>query len=374
MLKRLRWDKFPLGLQQDFAAYLEWAAVPDPLDEDARPRALSARTLRLQGQHIHSAANAAVAAGAPINSLTSLAALVEPETIRALLRHLRKQAGDKATAYLHGIAITLIAVASEWVKAPAETVAALKAIRRKIGALPPGLTEKNKELLRTFDDPSLLIDLIQLPDRVWRAARRKPSPWSFVDLQSALAIDILLHAPMRMQNLSALQFERHLHWTQGRHKPVLVKLDADETKTKTEDIRELPGALGDRLQVFRNEIAPAVIGKRADFLFVRNDGKPKTQAAVATAICKTIRRYLGIKMTPHQFRHLCAKVILDNNPGAHELVRQMLAHTSHKTTTAFYAGIDTRRAGRAHAELIDRLRAYNLTRSRKRRRDPPEDR
>jgi integrase len=71
-------------------------------------------------------------------------------------------------------------------------------------------------------------------------------------------------------------------------------------------------------------------------------------------------------MTPHQFRHLCAKLILDRNPGAYELVRQMLGHTSQKTTANSYAGIDTLRAGRAHAELVNKLRESKLGRDRHR--------
>jgi hypothetical protein len=38
------------------------------------------------------------------------------------------------------------------------------------------------------------------------------------------------------------------------------------------------------------------------------------------------------------------------------VVRQLLGHKELKTTTRFYAGPDTRRAGRAHAELISKLR------------------
>src|SRR6185503_20184981 len=93
-------------------------------------------------------------------------------------------------------------------------------------------TEKNRRLLRTFEDPRLQAELVQLPDRIWHAAQRDlaTSRRPFIDLQSALAIDLLLHAPMRMQNLASLNFDEHLHWPQGRRKPALITFRADETK------------------------------------------------------------------------------------------------------------------------------------------------
>src|SRR5262249_48933698 len=122
----------------------------------------------------------------------------------------------------------------------------------------------------------------------------------------------------------------------------------------------------------RNEIAPAVIGERANTVFVTFSGRPRKQDTIKMTITKTISRYLGVKLTPHQFRHLAAKIILDNNPGAFELVRQLLGHKNLKTTTNFYAGIDTRRAGRAHADLIMKLRESKLSRGRRRRTRTPQ--
>jgi hypothetical protein len=138
ILRRTPWEQLPAPFRQDTTNYLGWAAVPDPLDERARARALAPQTLRLQQQHIHSAATAAIAAGVAIERLTSLACLVEPEMVRTILRHRRREDGSKPTAYTHGIAITLISVAKEWVKAAPDIVAALKTLRRKLGALPPG--------------------------------------------------------------------------------------------------------------------------------------------------------------------------------------------------------------------------------------------
>jgi integrase len=363
----IAWEQFPSSFREDVERYLTWASVPDPLAPGARARALAPLSLRLQKTHILSAARAAAAAGVRLDQVTSLASLVEPETFRTLLRHRWRE--DGSAGYSRGVAITLIAIASEWVKAPPEVIATLKALRSKLGTPPSGLTEKNKTLLRRFEDPRLIAALVQLPDRLWHTARRGlgGSRRFFIDLQSSLAIDLLLHVPMRMQNLSSLTFSQHLHWPQGRRKPALLTLRGDETKNDLPLEFELPTVLAERLQIYRNELAPLVIGKRPDAVFFSFNGEPKTQGAIKVAIEKTVLRHLGVKMTPHQFRHLAAKIALDGNPGAYELVRQLLGHKNLSTTTNFYAGIDTRRAGRAHAELVMKLRESQLDRGRVRR-------
>jgi integrase len=370
---RIPWQQLPGSFQDDVKRYLTWASVPDPLAENARARALAPLSLRLQQTHIHSAASAAAAAGIPVDQITSLASLVEPETFRAILRHRWRGDGRKLSAFTHGLGITLTAIALEWVKASPDVIATLKNLRSKLGTLPTGLTEKNRSLLRTFDDPRLLAALVQLPDRLWHTARRSlaTSRWAFIDLQSALAIDLLLHVPMRMQNLASLKFDEHVHWPQGRRKPALITFRADETKNDVVLEFELPTVLAERLHVYRNELAPAVIGKRPDAVFVSFKGKPKKN--IKGAIEKTVLRHLGVKITPHQFRHLAAKIALDANPGAYELVRQLLGHKNLRTTTNNYAGIDTRRAGRAHADLIMRLRESTLGRARHRRTPRPRE-
>jgi integrase len=127
----------------------------------------------------------------------------------------------------------------------------------------------------------------------------------------------------------------------------------------------IPAVLADRLLTYRNEIAPKVTGRRPDAMFVAWTGTPRGQSAITVAIEKAVARNLGVKLTPHQFRHIVAKIILDANPGAYELVRQMLGHKNLKTTTGHYAGIDTRRAGRAHADLVLKLREARLRGSRR---------
>jgi integrase len=355
---RFPWHDLPTSFLRDVDNYLKWASVPDPLDENARRTPLAPKTLRLQRDHIHSAVTAAIAAGKDGNQLVGLESLVELETFKKILRYRWESEGRKLSAYTRGLAGSLIAIAKEWARVPNDALAALKAIRHKLGALPIGLTDKNKNLLRQFNDKGLLRRLVNLPDRLWRhaASELKTSRRQFIDLQNALAIDILLVAPLRMKNLTALNFDEHIYWPEGQGKPAIVVFNADETKNKVPLEFELPPVLSDRLHVLRNKIAPMVTGRRLDHLFVTWRGKPRTQGALAVAIEKTVLKYVGVRLTPHQFRHLAAKIILDANPGAYELVRELMGHKNMQTTTNFYAGIDTRRAGRAHIELIPKIR------------------
>jgi integrase len=356
---RFPWQDLPMSFRQDVDDYLKWAAVPDPLDDNARRTPLAPRTIHLQWDHVHSAVTAAVAAGIDGNQLVGSESLVELETFKKILRYRWESEGRKLTAYTHGLAGSLIAIAKEWVRVP--NVAALKATRHKLGALPIGLTDKNKDLLRHFNDKGLLRRLVNLPERLWRHAtgELKTSRREFIDLQNGLAVDILLVAPLRMKNLTALNFDEHIHWPEGQGKPAIVVFKADETKNKVPLEFELPPVLSDRLHLLRNQIAPMVTGRRPDHLFVTWRGKPRPQGALAVAIEKTVLKYVGVRLTPHQFRHLAAKIILDQNPGAFELVRELMGHKNIQTTINFYAGIDTKRAGRAQIELIAKIRRGN---------------
>jgi len=357
-LPRFPWAELSASFQHDVEQYLIWASVPDPLEDEARPRPLARRTLDLRRDQIHSAVTSAIAAGISSAELANLSCLTQVEHFKKILKHRWEGEGRKLIAYTHGIAGTLIAIASEWVKVPNDHLQALKAARRRLGAMKFGMTDKNKNLLRKFDDPRLLVRLLNLPDKLWRQkiSELKTSRRGFIELQGALAIEMLLFAPLRMNNLSSLSFKKHIQWPHGYEKAAWLIIGEDETKNRIPLEFELPQALSKRLADYQRSIAPAVTGIRPTQLFVSWSGQPKSQAAVALTIEKTVLKYVGVRLTPHQFRHLAAKIMLDQNPGAYELVRQLMGHKNMQTTTNFYAGIDTRRAGRAHSELIVRLK------------------
>jgi integrase len=270
------------------------------------------------------------------------------------LRQRHSEAAGKANAYNEGLAKALISIAKEWVEPDASVIAELKRLATKLPRLTPGLTDKNNALLRAFNDPELLGRLLALPDRVWREAlEQAPSERQLAKAQAALAIAILTYAPLRIANLSALAFGKTLFLPSRDSQETHIEIPASEMKNREPFAITLPPKLTAILRTYRDTILKGSGGKESTFVFDNGAGEPKLETTISWLIERTIQRRLGIKMTAHQFRHLAAKVILDADPGAYETVRQLLGHRNLTTTVNHYAGLNTRRAGRHHAALIE---------------------
>jgi len=67
-------------------------------------------------------------------------------------------------------------------------------------------------------------------------------------------------------------------------------------------------------------------------------------------------RETGLEVHVHLFRHLAAKLFLDQNPGQYESVRRQLGHRSMETTLRAYAGMEAAAASRHFDATILKLR------------------
>jgi integrase len=360
--------------------------------------------LRLIRQHLHSAASAAVAAGVAVEQLASLAILVQPDTFRIVLRQLWQQDGRKLSAYTHGIAITLIAIAAEWVQLPAETIATFKTLRKQLGMLPSGLTEKNEAVLRAFDDPYLLKALMDLPDRLWRDARRSNGPYAFVALQTALAIDILTHVPVRMpvitsvqllelglklmdenkpqpdasldvhravayrdglmiavlaylpirpKNLASLEIGRHIVLENGRW---FILVPREETKSGKRIQFELPEALIPYLNLYLESVRPGILaGKKLRALWVSPKRGPLSYVGIIKSFGRLSER-LGVKISPHDARDAAVTTWAIARPDQIGIARDLLYHSNPDTSTRHYNRARGIEASRTYRRIIHAIR------------------
>jgi integrase len=372
---RTAWTELPRAFREDVKEFLKWCAGVDRFAANARLRPLAPQTVKLRQNQIHAAVTALVESGVSPRVIRSLRDLVSPKNFKRILQRRYESVGRRENIFNRDLARALLEIARLWVKVDATTLSG--ELRRLSSAVPtplPGLTDKNKKALRQFDDPAVLLRLYDLPNRLWAEVKRERDPdrYTLVKAQAAIAIGILLYMPIRLQNLAALTFDVHLFMKEARGAVSSLEVPADEVKNGLEIGFDIPADddhinLAKILIEYRNRIAPKVIGRRPDRLFVKTDGTPKNQWAVAWMIRKYLRRRAGIEFSPHMFRHLSAKVVLDLEPGNFQTPRQLLGHRSERTTATIYAGISSRRAARHHRELVKAALAAKVTPRRQKR-------
>jgi integrase len=368
--KRVGWTHLTSSFRKDVEDHLGWCSGADVFAADARSRALAPRTLKLRRNQIHAAVTALVESGVKPSEIKSLADLVCPGNFKRILRHRLAAVGGRENAFNRDLAEALVQLGREWVKLDPAVLAELKRLTGKVPMPAAGLTSKNKASLRQFDDLAVLERLIDLPNRLWVEVKREANPnfRTLAKAQAALGVAILSYMPLRAENLTALTFGVHLFMGDGARATSALEVPAGEMKNDAEMAFDIPPHVAKMIVEYRDRIAPKVIGHRPERVFVNANGSPKSQATVTWLIKTYLQRRAGILLTPHQFRHLSAKVILDAEPGSFETVGQLLGHKNRKTTVNYYAGINARRAARHHQRLIERaLEAQKPTRRRKKR-------
>jgi integrase len=353
--RRIDWGLLPLRFRKDVDSFLDWCAGVDPFAADARSRALAPQTVKLRRAQIHAAATALSESGVNPKTIRSLRDLVSPENMKRIVRRRHEMVGGRENIFNHDLARTLVEIAGRWVKVRPVALDKLKQFASNVPTPVSGLTSKNKTTLRQFDDPANFRRLFEFSNRLWAEVKRdtRPSFRTLVKAQAALGIGILCYMPMRPQNLSALKFDEHLFLHEGRNAISSLELPAHEVKNRMALAFDIPPHLAKMLIEYRNRLAPKVIGRRPDRLFVKADGTAKNQWAVAWLIRTYLRKRAGLQLSPHQFRHSIAKFLLDAEPGNFETVRQLLGHANLHTTVAAYAGISSRRAARHHQRLVE---------------------
>ena len=129
--------------------------------------------------------------------------------------------------------MSLTQVAKHYVGATAEEIAQLKRIASKLPSVPHELTPKNKALLRQFEFERLRAKLLFLPEQLVAEVGKdlETDRLNFVKPQVAIAIDFELAIPLRPQNLSSLNWQRHFSEPDGPRGRLLLHIPASETKS-----------------------------------------------------------------------------------------------------------------------------------------------
>jgi hypothetical protein len=291
------------SFKNDMEAYLAWCASTDPFAADARPRPLAPATIRLRRDQIHAAVTALVESGIAPESITALGDLVTVPNFKRIAQRRLEMADGNTNSFNRGLAGALVQAAKEWPKTDAAVLTELKRLASKLPAPRGDLTAKNKRFLRQFDDPVVLQRLRALPAKLWSKVRRdKSGNFRTLSLaQAALALEILIYMPIRVQNLARLEFDRHLFLRDGPGAVSTLDIPADEVKNKRPIEFDIPPHIARMLIEYRDHILPSIIGRKPDRLFVNPDGTPKHPQSLSKLIGRIVRRYAGANLSPTSF-------------------------------------------------------------------------
>jgi integrase len=347
-------SSFPVSLQEDLARYLDSLGDGDLFAEEAAERRMAANTVRQRGVELGLALSALVASGRDAASVTSLACLVEPSAYTSILRHYLKDGQPRPFA--HNVAQALTTLAKRWVKVNAATLDKLRELQRRLGPQPKRLTEKNRRLLRTLDDLDVRAKFLFLPERLASWAERRMSLQAAVAMRSAVAIGILQSAPLRIANLAGLRVDRRLVRPGGQRSLWQIDIPAHEVKNDQPLVHELPRRVTTLVDRYIRRFRPVLASPGNPYLFPVGLTH-KGSHGLSQQIRGVLADWVGIDMTPHQFRHFAGRVMQQHSPGAFAAIAQLLGHKDVRTTIAYYAELDTLSAGRQFDAFLEAERS-----------------
>jgi integrase len=214
------------------------------------------------------------------------------------------------------------------------------------------LTEKNRELLRTLDDPDVRARLLLLPERLSNCAERRTPVQGAVTMQIAVAIGILQSAPLRIANLAGLRVDRHLVRPGGPRSLWQIDIPPQEVKNDQPLVHELLRRVTTLLDRYLRRFRPALAEPGNPYLFPVGPTR-KGSHGFSQQIRAALADWVGIDMTPHQFRHFAGRVMQQHSPGAFAAIAQLLGHKDVRTTIAYYAELDTLSAGRQFDAFLE---------------------
>ena len=294
--------------------------------------------------------------GADLRQASSLDDLFAPDQVEHAFRWLWERNGNATSKHIGEIAWTIRCYAVKYRQPSDEAEAFFSQLVSRLRVQSTGLSDKNLACIRQFDDPKAVQRFVSLPPLLWNRAynTRKigsgaPSKKAALLIQAAVAIEILTFAPMRLKNLRNLHLDRHMSWQSGR---LRITIPANEVKNSQALDFNLPQQTSERIARYIEEWRSIYLPKANPYLFPGRNMQPKDMTAVRRQIEKALWDHAGLRLTPHQFRHVAAKVLLDNRPGHYEVVRKLLGHKSMHTTYAHYAGGETQAAVELYADVV----------------------
>ena len=351
-----KWEEFPEGLRRNIDSYLAGLQKHRKGANGKRARPCSAKSIRTRRAELAAVAQMAVKVGRPIDSLTSLAALVHPDVVEKVVEGYWARNGKEPKIFTIELGWKLLSVARQ-VGLDEAAIHRLEEIRATLEEYRRGgMTEKNLQLVRKVLTPGIWKSVVLLPETLMREARANlghAPVKAALTAQIAVAIAILVYAPIRLKNLVSIEMDKNLIKPGGPNGSFLLTFPYFDVKNRVDLNFEfdagLTGLIDEYIHDFRRHL---LRGSNTNWLFPGVTGQPKTASMFSGQITERIEEATGVRLTAHQFRHAAAAIYLKHHPGHYETVRRLLGHRNIQTTINFYCGLETTQATAVFGKLM----------------------
>jgi integrase len=345
-------DVFPASFNDDVDHWKARLLDPDVLDPHAPPRPLKQVTVETAEKYIYRFASALVHRGEcrpeDIDDLSFLVS--DPERFKSGLRYFIDRNDGKASANISRIANTLRAVAKYYLRLPAAQIDALDVYCNRL-RVPrrTTLTDSNRGKLQQFDDPENVRKLLAFPSAEAARGRRHNNPYRAAKcFERALATSLLISTSLRFKNLRSIELSGDLQWAGD---VCYLSIPADRVKNEVPLDYELPPETCALLREFIDTYRPRFPGSDGIFLFPGRNGGPRPHNSLADGLMLAILKHTGLRMNPHLFRHVVAKIVIERDPGLAFAISRHLGHKRMETTMQSYLGTE----GRVVSRRIDQV-------------------
>ena len=350
-------EDFPASLRKEIDTHLASLRQPRRAFDGKRLSPCKASTIRTRRTDLMSFAKKAVRLGVPIDSLTSLAALIEPALVDKVVDSEWQKAGDHPKTTTIDLGKKLVAVARSVGCLDQVQLEQLEEIRATLEKeRQGGMTPKNMKLIRQVLNGEVWARVVNHPTDLMKRARalKDQAPMkAAVTAEIAVAIAIETVAPVRAANLAAIRLDENLIRPGGPQSHYLLVFPHYDVKNRVDLTFEFDEYLTDLIDEYVQEYRPLLLrGANGDWLFPGTTGGSKDPHLFGIQITERIQKATGLRITIHQFRHAAVAIYLKYHPGDYETVRRLLGHRNIRTTINFYCGLETIQASREFGKIV----------------------
>jgi integrase len=298
--------------------------------------------------------------GGKAEELQCLRDLIEPDVVREGLRFMLERRDGEPGRGIDSTLAVVLAVARQWVRAPEWVIEELAQIRRSIDVKHYEMDEETRRMLRRFDEPAVLGRLFDAPAEIIRkAAHAQPLRVpEAVQASAALAVLMLIEAPVRIVNLTSVSLDHHLVSLADRAGcRYRLSFPPEEVKNRESLHHPLSVELSELIDLYIANIRPRLMRRTHCNLFPGAAEMPKQSSLLSKQIKALVTRRIGVSgMTAHRFRSLVGYLYLKRHPGDYETVRRFLGHRNLTTTITYYVPLQQDEANQAFESAIAEIR------------------